>query len=321
MGHHATDSKHHTSSKPSHPNNHTSKPTRPDRTTHTSTNATPTYTEQPPVSFLFVVNELLLNPNTPPNVDQWGTVMPPFDPQSYASEAPGRVFRYRDGEITEARGYYWERECMDLESPHKCPGSIYLTGGVVPPWEMTRYSQYTVFHCWRPLPCVYMEDDPLCTLIAPRGGVPRRGWCGESRPLYRLSFETPDMTGISHITAGGTSQITAGRNPSWIPSLVPEMFRNEDPCAPVSRGLGGLLPVIVAQMALTQPRGQTDRPFIERWWHRRHWRRPNAGTTVTHPFDIRAVIVHVALDEIENPEGSTKETLENFEAGSVVREN
>ncbi|KAI0968739.1 hypothetical protein F4678DRAFT_481935 [Xylaria arbuscula] len=307
----------------SHPNNHASKPTRSDRTTHTSTHATPTYPEPPPLSFLFVVNELLFNLNTTPNVDQWGTVMPPFDPHSYASESPGRVFRYHDGEVTEARDYYWERQCMDLASPDKCPGSIYLHGGSTPPWELTRFSQYTVFHCWRPLPCVYMEDDPLCTLIAPYRGEPWQRWYGEARPLYRLSFEPPDITGISHITAGGesASQVVAGRNPSWIPSLVPEMFRNEDPNAPPSRGLGGLLPVLIAQMALTQPRGQTDRPFLERWWHQRHWRGRNRGTTMSHPLDIRAVIVHVALDEMDNPEGSTKESLENFEAASVIREN
>ncbi len=289
------------------------------------------------------MNELLLDALARPNVDQWGTVMPPFDPSCYEGEAPGTVLRYRDGEIEVARGYYWERDSLDLNSPLKPAGSIYLTGGNDPPWEMTKYSQFTVFNCWRPLPCVYMEEDPLCSLISPYGADSGPGLYGEGRRLNLMSFEDPDITGITHIALGGNSQVVAGRQPSWMPSLVPEMFRNPDRHAPISRGLGGLLPVIIGQMALTQPKGQTDRPFASQWWHRRHWRRQNLGTTgeaaqlhlvcqltmscnlliwfeVSHPLDIRAVVVHVALDEIDNPEGSTRETLENFEAGTVVRE-
>ncbi|KAI1419712.1 hypothetical protein F5Y12DRAFT_792981 [Xylaria sp. FL1777] len=298
----------------SHTDKHGSKSSKPDKNAGASgSNSAP-----PRLSFLFVVNELLLDAYALPNVDQWGTVMPPFDPRCYEGEAPGAVFRYRDGEIEEARGYYWERDVLDLNSTLKPAGSIYLSGGDEPPWELTKYSQYTVFNCWRPLPCVYMEEDPLCTLIRPYGvdsGVYREG-----HQLNLMSFEEADITGITHIAADGDSQVVAGRQPSWMPSLVPEMFRNQDRNAPVSRGLGGLLPVIIGQMALTQPKGQTDRPFTSQWWHRRHWRRPDLGTTVSHPLEIRAVIVHVALDEVENREGSTRESLENFETGIVVRE-
>ncbi|RWA13583.1 hypothetical protein EKO27_g1518 [Xylaria grammica] len=175
--------------------------------------------------------------------------MPPFEPSHYEGEATGTVFRYRDGEIEVARGYYWERDVIDLDNTARPTGSIYLAGGndgKDPPWETTKYAQYTVFNCWRPLPCVYMEDDPLCSSIGPYA---------TGRPLALMSFEEPDITGITHITTGGRSQVVAGQGPSWMPSLVPEMFRNPDRRAPISRGLGGLLPVIIGQMALTQPPG------------------------------------------------------------------
>ncbi|KAI1355872.1 hypothetical protein F5Y01DRAFT_301480 [Xylaria sp. FL0043] len=302
----------------SHSERQDSKSHKPDKPTSRSTKCPAT----PPLSFLFVVNEIHIDPHSPPNVDQWGTVMPPFDPGSYVGETAGAVFRYRDGEVEAARGYYWERDNnsgIDPDTRLRHAGGIYLRSGSNPrrsggggadeqPWELSKYAQFTVFHCWRPLPCVYMEEDPL-----------RRAY-GEGRPLTLMSFEDPDITGITHVAAGGTSTVVAGRRPSWMPSLVPEMFRNTDPYAPSSRGLGGLLPVVIAQMALTQPRGQTDRPFMARWWHRGYWRRPDLESTVSHPMDIRAVMVHVALDEIENREGSTRESLENFEAGAVVRE-
>ncbi|KAI1271823.1 hypothetical protein F5Y07DRAFT_413198 [Xylaria sp. FL0933] len=333
----------------SHSERQDSKSHKPDKPTSRSTKCPAT----PSLSFLFVVNEIHIDPHSPPNVDQWGTVMPPFDPGSYAGETVGTVFRYRDGEVEAARGYYWERDnsSVDPDTRLRCAGGIYLRSGSNPnhpnrnsgggadeqPWELSKYAQFTVFHCWRPLPCVYMEEDPLCALISPYpfhlgpgyssggGGAQfastgRRRAYGEGRPLTLMSFEDPDITGITHVAAGGTSPVVAGRRPSWMPSLVPEMFRNTDRYAPSSRGLGGLLPVVIAQMALTQPRGQTDRPFMSRWWHRGYWRRPDLESTVSHPMDIRAVMVHVALDDIENREGSTRESLENFEAGAVVRE-
>ncbi|KAI0424375.1 hypothetical protein F5Y09DRAFT_353486 [Xylaria sp. FL1042] len=306
---------------------------------HKFGSSSPNCPASPSLSFLFVVNELHLDPHAAPNVDQWGTVMPPFDPKSYEGEAAGTVFRYRDGEIEVAQGYYWERDnSLDPDTLLRPAGSIYRSSNSnnnsnsstsftdEQPWELTKYAQFTVFNCWRPLPCVYMEEDPLCTLISPyplnsgAGSGGRVRVYGEGSPLNLMSFEDPDITGITHIAAGGNSQVVAGRQPSWMPSLVPEMFRNTDRHAPASRGLGGLLPVIIGQMALTQPKGETDRPFVEQWWHRRHWRRPELGTTVSHPMDIRAVVVHVALDEIENKEGSTSESLENFEVGAVVRE-
>ncbi|KAI0805674.1 hypothetical protein GGR55DRAFT_269324 [Xylaria sp. FL0064] len=330
--------------KSSHSEKHDSKAHKPDKPTSRSTKCPAT----PNLSFLFVVNEIHIDPHASPNVDQWGTVMPPFDPGSYEGETAGTVFRYRDGEVEAARGYYWERDnSIDPDTLLRHAGAIYLSSGSNPnrssgggadeqPWELPKYAQFTVFHCWRPLPCVYMEEDPLCALISPYPSHPTSGFSGsggaqfasstrrraygEGRPLTLMSFEDPDITGITHVAAGGNSQVVAGRRPSWMPSLVPEMFRNTDRCAPASRGLGGLLPVVIAQMALTQPRGETDRPFMSRWWHRGYWRRPDLETTVSHPMDIRAVMVHVALDEIENREGSTRESLENFEAGAVVRE-
>ncbi|KAF2971340.1 hypothetical protein GQX73_g2195 [Xylaria multiplex] len=310
MGNHSSGSKHKKSK-----TSHLDKNKDGSKSSTSTRNPPSSYGGYLSLSFLFVVNELLLDPHARPNLDQWGTAMPPFDSNHYEGEAAGTVFRYHDGVVEVARGYYWERDVINLNSTMRPAGSIYLAGGDDgrdPPWEMTKYSQYTVFNCWRPLPCVYMENDPLCTRIGPYSNGP---------PLTLMSFEEPDITGITHITTGGSSQVVAGRDPTWIPSLVPEMFRNPDRNAPVSRGLGGLLPVIIGQMALTQPHGHTDRPFLSRWWHNGHWRRRDLGTTVSHPLSIRGVVVHVALDEFENREGSTKETLENFEAGAVVREN
>ncbi|KAI0508933.1 hypothetical protein F5B22DRAFT_649435 [Xylaria bambusicola] len=275
---------------------------------------------EPRLSFLFVVNEVILHPNAPPNIDTQGFVLPPFDPNAYIGEMSGTVFRYRDDEISVARGYAWARDNVDPDSPLKPSGSIYQRNRDEPHYEMAKYSQFTVFNGWGPLPCLYMQEDPLSTLIVPYGFHNPNPHI-EGHLLHVMSFSQPDVTGITQISKLGSSRVVAGCEPSWIPSLVPEVFRNTDPRAPLSRGLGGLLPVIIAQMALTQPRGQTDRPFASRLWHGKRWMGGDLGSTVSHPFEVRAVVVHVALDEVENRDGSTKDALRDFEAGVIIDEN
>ncbi|KAI1199193.1 hypothetical protein F5X97DRAFT_322610 [Nemania serpens] len=266
-------------------------------------------------SFLFVVNELAVNPRAPPNVDQWGMRMPPENPRDYDGEAQGTVFRYRDGVTEVAEGYYWYRDpaAVDAQTGLRPAGAIMrLEGdGSGTQWPMEEYSAFTVFNCWGPLPCVYEKADALSTFIGPYGAGQR--W-------NVMSFQAPDGSGLTRVSSAGNSQVVMGKNPSWMPSIVPELFWNASSHAPTSTGLGGELPVIIAQMALSQPRQQTDVPFLSRWWNHGEWLPGNHRNTVRHPLDIRGVLVVVALDNYENPPGSSVEQLQYFENGPVVRE-
>ncbi|KAI1813775.1 hypothetical protein GGS20DRAFT_462457 [Poronia punctata] len=260
------------------------------------------------LSFLFVVNELEMAEVTP-TVDQWGTEIPPDMPSHYLGEYPGAVFRYTDGRIDPAPEYVWERT-GGYQNPHygqKYPGRIVHISGIA-----TRdYSTYTVFNCWRPLPCLYVETDPMSNLI---------GALGDGARWNLMGFHVPDGSGVTRIApAGGGSEVVGGRHPTWMPSLVPAMFENTDGSLPRSVGLTGPLPVIIGRMALAYPRGRTNEPFATGMWHRRRWRGAiQPGAEVTRPRNIRGVLVHVALDDLMYPEFSTAELLRDLEINHVI---
>lgn len=202
------------------------------------------------------------------HTDQWGYRLPPSEASDYEGETPGAVYRYRDGEVEVAPEYYWYR----LANMSTTTGRSRRGGRIMhfddedgEESQMPEYSSYTVFRRSGPLPCLYAAGDVLAT----RRGV---AWQG-------MSFGADDGSGVTRIVAGeGPEDVVAGQSPSWIPGLVSEVFWNSDPEAPPSRGLGGLLPVILGQMALSQPRGHIDNPFIYQWWHHRRWT-PAMGST------------------------------------------
>ncbi|GAP91386.1 hypothetical protein SAMD00023353_6300290 [Rosellinia necatrix] len=284
-------------------------------------------------SFLFVVNELRLSPLAEPIFDQWGSRVPPSDPGDFEEEQAGRVFRYRDGVVSPASGYEWRRPAgVDSTTGFRRAGAIVHLrrrhgggggGGTWPYYRaphrtpMPAYSEFTVFHCWGALPCVYAATDAT---VCPVSWDAMSFRAPEPPSSSSSSSSSSPLLGTTHILAAGPSEFVAGRGPSWMPMLVHDLFRNPDPTAPLSRGLGGELPVILAQMALSQPRGRTDVPFIDRWWHRGRWNPRNSGTTIRRPLDLRGVLVVVALDRSENPEGSTIAQMEAFENGVVVLE-
>ena len=143
-----------------------------------------------------------------------------------------------------------------------------------------------------------------------------------------------------------------GHNPAWIPALVPEAFR--DTFSPhESQGLTGDVATLIGLMALHSQRGTPDEVFVnQRWWNNR-WVGPataprhgksilcrlsgalqhialppkmakgeeRTDTTLfctvprpqTETFP-RGFLVHVCLDNIENPYFSTMETMRNLES-------
>jgi hypothetical protein len=213
-----------------------------------------------------VVNEVhLKSPQTVgDNPDMWGTIMPQEDPAKYSGETVGTVFRYCDGRVDPAHEYVWSRD-NHTTTGLRPAGHIYSVDEYGARYGAAEeYSTFTVFNCWRPLPCVYVEADPMSMAIGKHPGAAGHRW-------NIMGFENPDGTGITRIAATGTSQVVAGWRPSWMPSLVPEMFANPYPRIPHSAGLAGALPVIIGQMALTHPPGQTDMPFLNQLWNNRRW--------------------------------------------------
>ncbi len=63
----------------------------------------------------------------------------------------------------------------------------------------------------------------------------------------------------------------AGKDSSWIPSLVPAVYRNTDPSAVPSRGLSGDLPIILALMGFHGRPGRASDVFSSQTWHLNRW--------------------------------------------------
>ncbi|KAI0445093.1 hypothetical protein F4803DRAFT_560407 [Xylaria telfairii] len=277
------------------------------------TTATVANTTEASFTFLFVVNSLSVHKDAHPVTDQWGSRMPPESALDYDGEGQGAVWRYRDGVIERAHGYDWDRDHEVHPITGLMPeGCINLVDSEGVRWPVVEYKRFTVFNCWGPLPCVYMRGDVLSMPMGPYGD----GDCWRA-----MSFTRHDDSGVTRISEAGNSQTVVGRNPSWMPSLVPDMFRSLDRNARQSEGLAGELGVILGQMALTEGFSRTDRPFEAQWWHHRRWRPQREKAPLKDPKDLRGVLVVICLDTYENEEGSTIERMQSFEQqGVIVRE-
>lgn len=180
--------------------------------------------------------------------DPWLNLPPPSLAQGYSHEIASKVMRYRDGHVSEARGWQWGRPQTSPGLP-KADGVIWTYAPDGAPFYAEYYRAFTTFACNPFLPIVCIEGDPS-THNAPK-----------MTPL--LFFRPPrdhPMRGISQACTDesdmdmgpGPAKYTAGRHASWIPSLVPPTYATQDAAAPRSGGLGGELPIVIGLMAFSE---------------------------------------------------------------------
>ncbi|KAH6611465.1 hypothetical protein Trco_001485 [Trichoderma cornu-damae] len=281
-------------------------------------------------SFLFVVNELRVRLNEDlHNGDHWYNRVPPTEPSGFEGEIPSRVMRYRNGQVEEAVGYRWAREAFQ-ESAWP-PGYVfkYDPDGIPTYTERGEiikaavYKEMAVFSCNPLLPIVVINGDPLSAT----GPLDRS-------PL--LFFHPPHQQGVSQAVHPESlmdpgpriCKYAAGAAPSWMPSLVPETYRN--PYDPVqSAGLAGELPIVLGLMAFSEPvvgeEGESvtqiflgDHTLHGRW-HCRRWKhsaapRGYALSAAEHP---RGFLVAIFKDP-DNQEFSTEPYLSDMEWNGII---
>ncbi|WAO92519.1 Hypothetical protein NCS54_01003200 [Fusarium falciforme] len=272
-----------------------------------------------PVGFLFLINKLVIQE---PERDDYHHHIPPRQPHMYSAELPSKVFRYSNGEISEAGGYHWYRE-------QGTPGVLFRldyagnymsdpnTGNYVCAEE---YKTFSVAACNPLLPIMVGDSDP---------SVYSTNW-----ELLRI-FHPPHSRGLSQVVTlesnmgegGAPVRYVAGKSPSWMPGLLPKTYRSPHSHSPGSTGLGGELPIILGLMALCAEKDRSSNEpvnqlFLERCaWRRNEWRNGDTprGYPDTAQDDPCIFLVKVFLDP-ENP-ASTEESLLLFEWHSaVVRE-
>ncbi|KAK0716421.1 hypothetical protein B0T21DRAFT_386732 [Apiosordaria backusii] len=199
-------------------------------------------------SFLFVVNEL--NPNYEPssNVafqgggmlrDQWLNPMP-----------PERADEYRPG-----RGH--EGQIVRVDAAGNITGRPVV------------YRQASIFSCCSHLPVIVGPGDASLG----NSRIMRQDLDSDTvfywslLPICRWKADS----NITYVTTEGRGgSFVVGRNPSWVPSLVPQIYAN--PGANVtSGGLSGDLSVLIGLMAFHGRRRRASEVFSSQRWHHNRW--------------------------------------------------
>ncbi|RFU76168.1 hypothetical protein TARUN_6073 [Trichoderma arundinaceum] len=273
-------------------------------------------TDYDQTSFLFVVNKLCVKfDENLTNGDCWYNRIPPTEPSGYEREIPSRVMRYENGQVTEAFGDRWARE--GPQGGTWPPGRVCATDAHGRECHPTMYKQMAVFSCNPLLPIVVVNGDPLSA----------------AEKLARsplLFFHPPSQPGVSQAVHPDSlmdhgppeCKYVAGASPSWIPSLVPETYRNPHNVVP-SVGLAGELPIVLGLMAFSLPtEGEAEesvtRTFLSGLWQNGQWHHTGApqGYALSASDHPRGFLIAIFYDP-KNPY-STQESISNMERNSVI---
>lgn len=248
-------------------------------------------------SFLFVVNELKVNPQMCPMYPPTWSQGPPRDWTGFEGETPGTVFRYQDGRIQEALDFCWYRTDGQMGNPGYI-SYIASDDPYYPPISIPSILKASMFDCWRFCPRMFSYGDPT-----------ENNSESDADNWHFLHFETmqcyPTASYISH--AG--SRHTIGSDKSW--GIIPASYNNTFSNAPLSGGLTGDISLILGLMALTRRIGQADDAF------RRCWNGPGQPWRGNSIIDLppeatpRGVLVHVAADP-GNLTGSNEEFIKGL---------
>lgn len=140
------------------------------------------------------------------------------------------------------------------------------------------YRTCTVFACSPLLPLVVTASDASLGFTF----LPRICPCDQA--YDESSYSTWNQPHFVHQAGGSVSWVNsyrcgapyvAGRDPSWIPALVPAVYRNTLDDAPRSERLAGELPILIALMGFHGLPGRASDVFAARGWHLGQWNGPN----------------------------------------------
>ncbi|KAK0668037.1 hypothetical protein QBC41DRAFT_365732 [Cercophora samala] len=252
-------------------------------------------------SFLFVVNEL--NPIYEPHGsetlrDQWLNPMPPEHADGYLDEWQGLVFRYRQeshgGVITLANEYQWYRPVRGDEGGIvRVDAAGNITGRPI----VCR--QASIFSCSNHLPIIVGPGDASVghSRIARQALDNDTVFYWSLLPICRWD----DSSNITFVTTEGRGvPSVVGRSPSWIPSLVPQVYSNPN-ASLVSGGLSGDLSVLIGLMSFHSKVGRASDVFSFQRWHHNRWvgsQHAPIHVPRTQEGNPRGFFVQVCLDNL-----------------------
>jgi hypothetical protein len=232
--------------------------------------------------------------------DQWFNTMPPQRSEAYLGETGGTVFRYQNGVVSQAPGYGWYGHPMDkvankwnqvaLTRISRARPAMGHEGRIVRfnhagdiDGYPAVYRAQSVFACSALLPMIVTDGDASLGYAFMRRCCPcdlaydQRGYSAWSHLHFGGG---DDGQGVSYVYSNASGDPwVAGSGASWMPSLVPSVYKNTDPSAPPSRGLSGHLPIILALMAFHGRPGRASEVFRERKWNLGQWLGSNRASS------------------------------------------
>lgn len=229
------------------------------------------------------MTELSYAATAAPFIDDLHNQMPPRYADEFGEKIYGKIFRYDNGDISVANefslspdrppyetedcdvwrpstiGYFSDCELNDENQVVRLSESIWM------PFEC--YSTTTMYNCGPFAPCLFRPGD------ASDAQDPLADAFQAFRMMHFLN-----QGGVSRASTNGNVRMVAGREPTWVGSLVPEAYNNKTTHT-VSLGLGGEFGLLIGLMALAQHHGRCDEAFTDPQWARNRWtgRKPAPG--------------------------------------------
>lgn len=262
---------------------------------------------------MFVVNEVTLNEEratggVPPRVDQWGNYLPPVAWEGYGAERTGQIFHYANGAINVANPeFLWYRSAAGH-------------AGSVGYWDLEIDDQGQEQQVFVPIPVHSTRTVFDCGPFLPSLVTPVDGSAEDDTLWHALHFRHDENRVSRANPYAQGAKFVAGRNASWIPSIVPSHYTYPYGSAHHSRGLGGDFGVLIGLMALSQARGQINRAFGNGGWQNHRWSGTRTAISPAPDSSPRGVIVYTFFEPGLDDDGidMARSAIYNFESTGIA---
>lgn len=199
------------------------------------------------------------------------------------------MFRYRDGRVSVAHGYRWQRGDSGYGLGN---GRIWNDSG-----PLDVYQERSVFNCGPYLPRIVSATDVSSNYVFDPDNPRAHPGHDDDYLFHEGRFFSLMFTGHNGISRAGQSysRHVFGLGAPWIPSLVPETYTPPPSISAglrPSRGLGGDTGTVIGLMALSGTLNHPYEVFRQEVWQERRWNGARVQVTRKLPskLEVRTTV-------------------------------